>query len=276
MMFRRLSWSLFVPFALCAACGTSGEESKSPKDGEHFSLLYRDDFDTLDSSRWQLMTHSWDTNLALFAASAVNVEEGALVVSLLPAPDGTTDSSGVAKPFLGAEVRSRDTLTYGRVRARVKFARGPAVVSSLVTIYTPWPADNWNELDIECLGAQPQNLQFNAQVYLGALPAAATPVSPTPDEMKVTLGFDPSADFHEYETEWTPAGARFSIDGKVVQTWTRHADRMNLPQNVLLTIWASSSAGWAGAVTAETSMAKATYDWVELYNYTPGVRATKG
>ena len=25
------------------------------------------------------------------------------------------------------------------------------MISSLVTIYTPWPADNWNELDIELL-----------------------------------------------------------------------------------------------------------------------------
>ena len=87
--------------------------------------------------------------------------------------------------------------------------------------------------------------------------------------MKSALGFDASADYHVYEIEWTPAGARFSVDGVAAQTWTRHIDRMKLPQNVLLTIWASSSIAWAGPVTDDTSKAVAVYDWVELYQYTP-------
>ncbi|HET9955440.1 MAG TPA: glycoside hydrolase family 16 protein [Polyangiaceae bacterium] len=260
---------------VCAACGASSPSAAPEQGGEPpqsigtFRLLYRDDFDTLDASRWQAMTHSWDSNLALFSSDSVAVQDGKLQLSLLPAPTGTKDSSGATKSFLGAEVRSRDTLTYGRVRARIKFARGPAVISSLVTIYTPWPADNWNELDIECLGKAPQSLQFNTQVYLGTLPAASTPVSPSPAEKKVDLGFDPSEDFHDYDIEWTPSGARFSVDSRVLHTWTQHIDLMKLPQNVLLTIWASSSAGWAGAVGPETSSAKAYYDWVELYRYEP-------
>ncbi len=32
--------------------------------GDGFSLLFRDDFDGLDTGRWQLMTHSWAGNLA--------------------------------------------------------------------------------------------------------------------------------------------------------------------------------------------------------------------
>ena len=97
------------------------------------------------------MTHSWDGNLALFSTSAVEVGGGELRISLTPAPAGTVDTGGVAKSFLGAEVRSTQTVSYGRVRARMRFASGSAVVSSLVTIYTPWPADDWNELDIEHL-----------------------------------------------------------------------------------------------------------------------------
>jgi len=258
-----------------SACDVNSVSHAPPEDppeprGE-FSLLYRDDFDTLDASRWQLMTHSWDSNLALFSSTTAAVEDGTLKIRLLPAPSGTVDDSGTAKPFLGAEVRSRDTLTYGRVRARAKFASGSAVVSSLVTIYTPWPADDWNELDIEYLGAKPSSMQFNAQVYLGppTTPPVTTPVSPTQDVMNSALGFDASADFHTYEIEWTPAGARFSIDGAAVQTWTRNIERMKLAQNVLLTIWASSSSAWAGPVNEDTSKAVAAYDWVELYRYVP-------
>src|SRR5262245_28153026 len=125
-------------------------------------LVFRDDFDTLDLGRWQLMTHSWDGNLALFSASSAEVENGELVLRLLNAPSGTVDSTGSPKSFFGAEVRSRDTITYGRVRARARLARGSAAISALVTIYTPWPAPNWNEFDIECLGKDPANIQFNA------------------------------------------------------------------------------------------------------------------
>ena len=253
-----------------SGAGATGGVSGAGATGE-FSLLFRDDFDELDQTRWQLMTHSWDTNLALFSAEAAKVVDGTLAISLLPAPQGTVDSAGAAKEFLGAEVRSRDTLTYGRVRARAKLAGGSAVVSSLVTIYTPWPADNWNELDIELLGKSPTSIQFNAMVYTGppTTPPVTQSVTPSQDPYNEELGFDASSDFHVYEIEWTPAGATFSIDDEPRYTWTRQISLMTLPQNVLLTIWASSSAAWAGAVTEETAGAVATYDWIELYRYTP-------
>lgn len=233
-----------------------------------FSLLFRDEFDTLDKTRWQLMTHSWSGNLAKFSAESASVTNGELSIKLLSAPDGTVDS-GETKPYLGAEVRSVATLTYGRVRARAKFAKGNAVVSSLVTIYTPWPADNWNELDIECLGKDPTSTQFNAQVYTGVLPAANTPVSPTQDPHKYALGFDSSQDYHTYDIEWTPAQATFKVDDILVYSWNSKISLMNLPQNILLTIWASSSPGWAGAVDDTTLGAMAVYDWIELYQYVP-------
>jgi beta-glucanase (GH16 family) len=262
---------LVIATLLGTACDPGAPESTeeaATADGA-FTLLYRDDFETLDASRWQLMTHSWGTNLALFSPNTASIVDGSLLIQLLPAPAGTVDSTGASKSFLGAEVRSLDTLTYGRVKARAKLASGSAVVSSIVTIYTPWPADNWNELDIECLGSSPSNLQFNAMVYTGPPlnPPVTQSVTPTQDALKVELGFDPSADFHEYTIEWTPAGANFLVDGEVLRTWTTNIDKMVLPQNVLLTIWASSSAAWAGAVTEATAMASATYDWVELYTY---------
>jgi endo-1,3-1,4-beta-glycanase ExoK len=140
-------------------------------------------------------------------------------------------------------------------------------VSALVTIYTPWPADNWNELDIEHLGATPDRVQFNTMVYLGepVTPPASASVTPTQFPELVDLGFDASADFHEYEVEWTNTYVRFSVDGQVLHSFTEQVEKLGLAQNILLTIWASSSPDWAGAVTAETSGAKAVYDWIEVY-----------
>jgi hypothetical protein len=57
------------------------------------------------------------------------------------------------------------------------------------------------------------------------------------------------------------------VDDELRHTWTRNIAKMKLPQNVLLTLWASSSAGWAGPVTAETTGANVVYDWVELYRF---------
>jgi endo-1,3-1,4-beta-glycanase ExoK len=254
-----------------ASAGTAAAGGSAPATGGSFQLTFRDDFDRLDTSRWQLMTHSWDTNLALFSDKTASVEDGQLVLRLLPAPEGTVDGTGAAKRYLGAEVRSLETLSYGRVRARIKFAQGSAVVSSLVTIYTPWPADDWNELDFECLGASPPTLQLNTMVYLGQPlpPPVTTSVTPTQDPFKPTLAFDPRADFHVYAVEWTPESARFLVDDEVVHTWSKHIDRLKLPQNVLLTLWASSSTAWAGPIAEDTLSAEARYDWVEFYDYVP-------
>ena len=274
LVLRTLGAALLLVSTACSDARPSdakGNGGTGGNDSEHFTLLYRDDFDTLEQSRWQLMTHSWGSNLALFSPQTASVADGVLSLRLLPAPMGTVDDTGAAKPFLGAEVRSRDTLTYGRVSARVKFARGSAVISSLVTIYTPWPADDWNEFDIECLGANPSAVQYNAQVYTGppVTPPVTTSVSPTPDLFTDALPFDPSEDFHLYTIEWTPAGARFVVDGEQRLAWDRNIARMVRPQNVLLTIWASSSTGWAGPVSEATSQAVAYYDWVELYRFQP-------
>jgi endo-1,3-1,4-beta-glycanase ExoK len=254
--------------AVGGAAGAS-EAGASNTPTSAFTLRFRDEFDELDPTRWQVMDHSWEGNLALFSAEMVSTSGGNLKVSLRNAPEGTEDSTGSPKSFLGAEVRSVDTLTYGRVRARAKFARGSAVVSALAGIYTPWPADNWNELDIEQLGKLPESVQFNTLVYTGALPAPRVPVTPSQEPYLHDLEFDATADFHVYAFEWTPEGAAFSIDDRAAYRWTKRIHLMTLPQNVLLSIWASSSEGWAGPVTAATGQASAQFDWIELYDYSP-------
>jgi endo-1,3-1,4-beta-glycanase ExoK len=231
-----------------------------------FELSWEDNFDAFDGSRWQLMTHSWDSNLAQFSAGNVSFDEGILSLSLTPEP---TDA---VKPFRGVEMRSIATERYGRIEARARLARGSGVVSSLVTIYTPWPADNWNELDIEFLGRYSDRVQFNAMVYTG--PASQGPVqqsvTPTQFPELSNLDFDPSSDFHIYGIEWTPIDARFSIDGAVRHVWNTEIARLDLPMNILLTIWASSAASWAGALPVPPEPTTADYDWIRVYRWTGG------
>jgi endo-1,3-1,4-beta-glycanase ExoK len=211
------------------------------------------------------MTHSWDSNLAQFSTENTSFADGIASLLLTPEPADTV------KPFRGVEMRSRDTLTYGKIESRARFAKGSGVVSSLVLIYTPWPADDWNELDIEFLGRYADRAQTNVMVYTGppTTPPVAQSVTPTPSSQIATLAFDPSADFHVYAMEWTPAEVRFVIDGEVMRTWTTQISRLRLPQNILLTIWASNAASWAGPIEATTAPTSADYDWIKVYDWVP-------
>jgi endo-1,3-1,4-beta-glycanase ExoK len=244
-----------------AAVGGAPETGGASGDG--FTLAWQDDFDTLDTSRWALQTFSWDGNLAQFSTENASVANGVLSIALTPEPSDT------AKPYRGVELRSIPTVTYGKVEARLRFAKGSGVVSALVLIYTPWPADDWNELDIEHLGKTPDTAQLNCQVYTGppTTPPVSQSVSPTQDPLIATLGFDAESDFHLYAIEWTPAEVRFKADGALLRTWTTEIARMKLPQNILFTIWASSTASWAGPITDDSAPTTADIDWIKVYSY---------
>jgi len=253
--------------------GSSGRVGAPPDSGSvtpsaSFQLAWEDQFDSFDASRWQLMTHTWDGNLAQFSTENTTFAGGIASLRLTPA------AADPAKPFRGVEMRSRDTITYGKIESRIRFAKGSGVVSSLVLIYTPWPASDWNELDVEFLGRYTDRAQTNVLVYTGPpqTPPVAQSVTPTNDEQLMTLSFDPTADFHVYAMEWTPTQARFLVDGEPKRTWSTHIDLLKLPQNILLTIWASNAAGWAGPIDTSTAPTSADYDWIRVYEWVPDGR----
>lgn len=248
----------------------SGSGADADTEGS-FVLGWRDDFDTLDSDAWQLQTFTFGGNEAQFTPMNAAVANGILTIGLTPNPDSTTE------PYWGVEMRSTKTLTYGKVSARMRFATGSGVVSGLVLFYTPYPNCNWNEIDIEHLGSTSNKSQLNCQVFLGT-PASncTTSISPTQDAQLVDLGVDAEADFHQYDIEWTPAGVRTLIDGRVLRTWTARANLLNLPQNILLTIWASSAASWAGPLTATSAPTSADVDWIEVYSWQSGAAPSGG
>jgi beta-glucanase (GH16 family) len=246
------------------AGGSAGATASGP-----FVLDWQDDFDTLDSSAWQLQTFTFDGNQATFSTENASVADGVLTISLTAAPEGAQ------KPYLGVEMRSAKTLTYGKVSARMRFATGSGVVSGLVLFYTPYPNCDWNEIDIEHLGKASNSSQLNAMVYTGTPnPACTTSVSPTQDPLVVDLGFNAETDFHLYDIEWTPAGVKYFGDGVLLRTWTSKIELLRLPETILLTIWASSAADWAGALTPTSAPASAQVDWIKVYHYDASAAGT--
>jgi endo-1,3-1,4-beta-glycanase ExoK len=248
-----------------AAASSEGSQSATGRERaatDPFVLAWQDDFDTFDSSAWQLQTFTYDGNEAQFSTENASVANGILTISLTPA------GSGAAKPYLGVEMRSARTLTYGKLSARMRFAAGSGVVSGLVLFYTPYPNCDWNEIDIEHLGDSSNTSQLNAQVFLGTpMPGCTTSVAPSQDPLVVDLGFNAEADFHVYDVEWTPESVKYFGDGILLRTWTTNIARLQLPQTILLTIWASSTASWAGPLNANSAPTSADVDWIEVYDF---------
>jgi endo-1,3-1,4-beta-glycanase ExoK len=239
------------------ASPTGGSGGNAP-----FALAWQDDFNALDSSLWQAQSFTWEGNQAQFTPQNVSVAGGKLTISLTNAP------SGSAKPYLGVELRSTKTLTYGKVSANMRFASGSGVVSGLVLFYTPYPNCDWNEIDIEHLGNSSKTSQVNCQVYVGTpVPGCTTSVAPTQDPEVVSLGVDAEAAFHQYDIEWTPTGVKFFVDGTLLRTWTANISLLKLPQNILLTIWASNAASWAGPLNATSAPTSAEVDWIKVYGW---------
>ncbi len=246
--------------------GGSGSPVDAAADGGAglFTLSWEDNFDTLDLAAWQLQTFTFGGNLAQFTAQNASVANGILSINLTPNPNSTTE------PYWGVEMRSAKTLTYGKVSARMRFATGSGVVSGLVLFYTPYPNCNWNEIDIEHLGNSSNTSQLNCQVYLGTpVPSCTTSVAPTQDPQVVNLGVNAETDFHQYDIEWTPDGVKTFVDGTLLRTWTKHADLLALPETILLTIWASNAASWAGPLTSTSAPTSADIDWIKVYSLVP-------
>jgi endo-1,3-1,4-beta-glycanase ExoK len=244
--------------------GGSGAGNNAGRGGDdaHFTLAWQDDFDTLDTSKWELENFTWEGNQAQFTPDNASVADGLLTLALTQGPAGAT------KPYLGVEMRSLATIKYGKVSARMRFAAGSGVVSGLVMFYTPYPNCDWNEIDVEHLGHSSSTSQLNAMVYTGApVPDCTASVQPTQDPQVVSLGFNAEADFHLYDIEWTPAGVSFFTDGVLLRTWTKSADLLKLPQNVLLTIWASNAPSWAGPLVPSSAPTSAQLDWIKVYDW---------
>lgn len=232
----------------------------------HFSLLWHDDFDELDMTRWEMATHTFRENNAVFSPSMVELEKGVLKLGLTAAEP----SAQAERPFLGAELRTRHTFTYGRFETRARFASGPGVVSSLFTFYDHWSdselEDSWNELDIEFLGGHPSQIHFNVLHATGGNQRTTYPV-PHP------VDFDASTEFHRYAIEWLPGVVHFYVDGTLRHSQTvAIAEELHRPQKLMMNIWpVQNTPGlnkWAGVFDGAVPTA-AYYDWVKVYAYTP-------
>jgi len=171
-----------------------------------------------------------------------------------------------AKDFRGAEYRTIQTYTYGRFETRMQSAPHTGVISSLFTFHDFGSAGaaNWNEIDIEFLGRYTDQVQFNTITE-----------NISGHEHEVDLDYDPATEFHDYAFEWTPEYVAWFIDGDEIyrQTGT-HIAELHRASKIMMNIWPSTNAAWAGPFYDAWLPIYAFYDRVSYYAYVPGTGNT--
>jgi len=168
------------------------------------------------------------------------------------------NASSYGKPFTSGEYRTWNTFTYGTFETNMKAAKGSGLVTSFFT-YTGSP---WDEIDVEVLGKNTNQVQFNYFVSgVGS------------HEKVVDLGFDASAGYHKYKIEYGNGYINWYVDG--AWKWGVNNTGLNAhngaampshPMQIMLNLWPGTGVdGWLGAFSYGGAK-YANYDYVL---YTP-------
>ena len=154
--------------------------------------------------------------------------------------------------YYGAEYRSHAYYSYGYYSVCMKAADCSGVISSFFT-YTnnPW----WDEIDIEILGKNMTEVQFNYYTR-----------GEGNHEYLHKLGFDASEDFHEYGFDWQPDSITWYVDGKAVYRATENIPTAD--SQIMMNVWnCKDHDEWSGAFDESALPATAQYKWVAFKAY---------
>jgi beta-glucanase (GH16 family) len=150
-----------------------------------------DTFGTFDTNKWYKSSHTLERTT--FQPDNVDVNNGNLRIKL---PANTLN---------GGEICSTELYKYGTYSARMKLPNAPSSITGFFLYADP---SLHNEIDIEIYNEPDGNIIFTTYAD-GKMQHTTTK----------ELGFDPTADFHEYTFDFYPDRLNFYVDGKLMQTW---------------------------------------------------------
>ena len=151
--------------------------------------------------------------------------------------------------YYGAEYRSiQPNYSYGYYATRMKPIKCSGVISSFFT-YTGRPY--WNEIDIEFLGKNTTQVQFN---YFNKNEAGHAYL--------YQLKFDASEDFHEYGFEWLKESIAWYIDG--IKVYEVKADDIpDESQHIMMNVWNCTGKDfWSGPFDPSKLPVTAQYEFI--------------
>ena len=165
-----------------------------------------------------------------------------------------------AQLYRGAELRTLESVLYGKFEVRYKPAQGDGVLSSFFT-YNDSCCDEspWNEIDIELLGRYDQVIDFNTITW-----------GQSSHIRQHYVPFNPHLDFHTYGFEWTPDYVAWFIDDEEVYRQTGdYIEELHYSQKIMMNIWNPAYDDWVGIWDERILPRFAFYDYVSYASYTP-------
>jgi len=184
-----------------------------------------------------------------------------LFLILLMMAGAGLDGIVYSKDYRGAELRTKQTFTYGRFVVRMKSVQLSGMLSSFFTYHEISTINDWNEIDIETLGRYSDRIQFNT-----ITPGQQNHV------MDHLVKFNPHKAFHVLAIEWTPDYVAWWVDSTEIYRQTdSHIQTLQYAQKLMVNIWPPAYVDWVGVFDPSKLPVYAYYDWVEYYSYTPGV-----
>lgn len=174
-------------------------------------------------------------------------------------------SSQLASATRSAELYTAEAYGYGRVEARVRFAAGDGVVSSVFL----WKDGSeqtgtfWNELDFEKVGA---DCRLETNPIYGKPAANHT--------QKHALQLDLCGTFHTYAYEWTPEAIVWLVDGVELRRETgampqAFAENASAGMQIHFNLW-PGDASFGGTFNPSSLPVHQYLDWVQFSAYKGG------
>ena len=160
-----------------------------------------------------------------------------------------TEKNGVK---YAGEYRSRGFCGFGYYSVCMKAVKKSGVVSSLFTYTGRSEGNPWDEIDIEFLGKDTTEVQFN--YFTDGVGE---------HEHIHSLGFDASEDFHEYGFKWERDKITWYVDGKPVYRATE--DIPQTPGRIMINAWPGREEDvkdWSGVFDGVFPVTPAEYKWI--------------
>jgi hypothetical protein len=174
--------------------------------------------------------------------------------------------AGPAHATLGAELIRNAPERYGRFEARLRFAAGDGVVSSMFLWKDGSEREGtyWNEIDIEKVGADCRG--YSSNVIYG---------SPKRENVvRVSSSTDLCGGYHTHAFEWTPERLVWTLDGAEVRRLSGD-ELAAFEQNALpgmqlrFNLWVGD-ARFGGNFQPDILPVQQFIEWVAYARYTPG------
>ncbi len=151
--------------------------------------------------------------------------------------------------YKAAEYRTNQSFGFGMYDVSMKPVKNDGIVTSFFTYTGPSDGTVWDEIDIEFLGKNTNQVQFNYYTN-----------GQGNHEYVYNLGFDASQSFHQYGFYWDRSSITWYVDQKPV--YTAYSNIPQTPGRIMMNLWNGKGVDeWLKPYNGRAPLT-AQYDWI--------------